>query len=64
MQPAQLSLLPDQLPAPPEALLDQLPVPQVEAAMTLLAHLIAKTAQPTPPSTVTAVTAGSEDGGE
>jgi hypothetical protein len=60
MQPAQLSLLPDQLPAPPEALLDQLPVPQVEAAMTLLAHLIAKTAQPTTP----AVTAGSEDGGE
>lgn len=58
MQPAQLSLLPDQLPAPPEAVqLDQLPSPQVEAAMTLLAHLIAKTAQPT-------TTVGREGGDE
>ena len=43
MQPAQLSLIPEQLPAPPEALIDHLPRPGVEAAMTLLAHLIAKT---------------------
>lgn len=44
MQPVQLSLLPDQVPAPPQDLLAQLPQPQVSAAITLLAHLIAKTA--------------------
>ena len=32
MQPVQLSLMPDQLPAPPPALIGQLPAPQVEAA--------------------------------
>ena len=42
MQPVQLSLMPDQLPAPPPALTGQLPVPQAEAAMSLLACLIAK----------------------
>ncbi len=46
MQPTQLSLMPDQLPAPPEALIDQLPDPQVETAMVLLARLIAKAADP------------------
>ena len=44
MQPVQLSLLPDQVPAPPPDLIGQLPAPQVEAAMTLLALLIAKAA--------------------
>jgi hypothetical protein len=44
VQPTQLSLMPDQLPAPPEALIDQLPDPQVETAMLLLARLIAKAA--------------------
>ena len=47
MQPTQLSLLPEQLPAPPQALIDQLPDPQVEAAMSLLACLIAKAAETT-----------------
>lgn len=47
MQPTQLSLLPEQLPAPPRALIDQLPDPQVEAAMSLLACLIAKAAETT-----------------
>jgi hypothetical protein len=47
VQPAQLSLLPDQVPAPPPALLAQLPEVQVAAAITLLAHLIAKTAAST-----------------
>ena len=44
MQPAQLSLLPDQVPAPPTDLLAQLPESQVDAAITVLAELIAKTA--------------------
>ena len=42
MQPVQLSLLPDQVPAPPPDLLTQLPGPQVTAAITALAGLIAK----------------------
>ncbi len=42
MQPAQLSLLPDQVPAPPPALLAQLPEPRIAEAVTLLARLIAK----------------------
>ena len=44
MQPVQLSLLPDTVPAPPQDLLAQLPPSQVRAAITLLAKLIAKTA--------------------
>ena len=44
MQPAQLSLLPDQVPAPPPAIIGQLSGLQVEAAVTLLAGLIAKAA--------------------
>lgn len=43
MQPAQLSLLPDQVPAPPTDLLAQLPQPQVAAAITELARMIANT---------------------
>ncbi len=46
MQPTQLSLLPDQVPAPPAALAGQLPAPQVEAAITQLAGLIAKAVRP------------------
>ena len=42
MQPTQLSLLPEQIPAPVPELIGQFPVPQVEAAMALLARLIAK----------------------
>ena len=44
MQPVQLSLLPDQVPAPPPALIGHLPAVQVEAALMLLARLIAKAA--------------------
>ena len=44
MQPVQLSLLPDQVPAPLPDLIGQLPGPQVETAVTLLAGLIAKAA--------------------
>jgi len=44
MQPVQLSLLPDQVPAPPPAIIGQLPAPQAAAAVTLLAGLIAKAA--------------------
>ena len=46
MQPTQLSLMPDQLPAPPEALVEQLPAAQLEVAVGLLARLIAKAADP------------------
>ena len=42
VQPVQLSLLPDQVPAPPPAIIGQLPAPQVDEAVTLLAGLIAK----------------------
>ena len=42
VQPVQLSLLPDQVPAPPPELIGQLPGSQVETAITLLAGLIAK----------------------
>jgi len=44
VQPAQLSLMPDQIPAPPPDLIGQLPAGQVGAAVTLLARLIAKAA--------------------
>jgi len=47
VQPTQLSLLPDQLPPPPAAVIDHLPDLQVEAAMLLLARLIAKAAETT-----------------
>jgi len=46
VQPVQLSLLPDQVPAPPPDLLAQLPGSQVTAAITALAGLIAKAGQP------------------
>ena len=55
MQPVQLSLLPDQVPAPPPALTGHLPAAQVEAALALLARLIAKAA---------GTAAGAEDGDE
>jgi hypothetical protein len=44
VQPVQLSLLPDQIPAPPPALIDHLPGAHVQAALVLLARLIAKAA--------------------
>ena len=44
MQPTQLSLMPDQVPAPLPDLIGQFPAPQVEAAMALLAVLIARAA--------------------
>jgi len=44
VQPVQLSLLPDQIPAPLPALIDHLPGVQVQAALVLLARLIAKAA--------------------
>jgi hypothetical protein len=43
VQPVQLSLLPEQVPAPLPDLIGQLPGPRVEAAVTLLAGLIART---------------------
>jgi hypothetical protein len=46
VQPAQLSLLSDHVPAPPPTLVAQLPPSQVAAAITLLARLIAKASVP------------------
>jgi hypothetical protein len=43
VQAVQLSLLPDQVPAPLPDLTGQLPGLQVQAAVTLLAGLIART---------------------
>jgi hypothetical protein len=42
VQPVQLSLLPEQLPPPPNQLIDQLPPPELAQALTQLAHLVAK----------------------
>jgi len=44
VQPAQLSLLPDQVPAPPPVLLAQLPGTAVAAAIVVLTGLIRKMA--------------------
>jgi len=52
MQPAQLSLLPDQVPAPPPAVIAQLPDAQVDKAIRILASLIARLASPPVPSPV------------
>jgi hypothetical protein len=46
VQPVQLSLLPDLVPAPPVMLLAQLPDVHVAAAVMLLAGLIARAAPP------------------
>jgi hypothetical protein len=43
----QLSLIPDQVPAPALSVLAQLPDQQVVAAVAVLATLIAKTVNPT-----------------
>ena len=44
MQPAQLSLLPTSSRRHPEIVLAELPEPEVDEAITLLARLIAKAA--------------------
>ena len=46
MQPAQLSLLPDQVPAPPSQLAGQLPSPIAQAAAAIVTRLIIQAAQP------------------
>jgi hypothetical protein len=46
VQPVQLSLLPDPVPAPPPDLLAQLPGPPAAAAVVLLAGLIARAGGP------------------
>lgn len=46
MHPVQLSLIPDQVPAPAPALIAQLPDQQVAAAVAVLATLIARTVNP------------------
>jgi hypothetical protein len=44
VQPVQLSLLPEQIPAPPAEMIHHLPPPQVREAVAQLAHLITKMA--------------------
>jgi hypothetical protein len=51
MQPVQLSLLPDQVPAPPPVVIAQLPEAEVGAAVRQLARLIARTASAPVPGT-------------
>ena len=46
MQPVQLSLLPEQVPAPLPELIGRLPQDDVAAALALLAGLIARMAVP------------------
>ena len=46
MQPVQLSLIPQEVPAPPAQVLGQLPDPDVGMAVSLLARLIAATLDP------------------
>ena len=46
VQPAQLSLLPDQVPAPPSQLASQLPPPIAQAAAAIVTRLIIQAAQP------------------
>ena len=46
MQPVQLSLIPQQVPAPPAAVLGELPDPDVRVAVRLLARLIATSIDP------------------
>ena len=46
MQPVQLSLMPEQVPAPVPSVLAQLPDQQVAVAVAVLAHLIARTVDP------------------
>ena len=50
MQPVQLSLLPDQVPAPPQAVIVRLPETDVAEAVRVLAALIAKMAGPPVPA--------------
>jgi len=51
VQPVQLSLLPDQVPAQPPDLIGQLPGPQVAVVITLLAGLIARAQAAAAPQT-------------
>jgi hypothetical protein len=46
VQPTQLSLLPDQVPAPPVNIINELREPDVAAALAMLARLIAQAASP------------------
>jgi hypothetical protein len=46
VQPVQLSLIPNQVPAPASTLLAQLPDQQVAVAVAVLAALIARTVNP------------------
>jgi hypothetical protein len=59
VQPAQLSLLPEQVPAPAPMVFAQLPSQEVITAIRLLARLIARSAGP-----ALAAPAGAGDGDE
>jgi hypothetical protein len=58
VQPAQLSLMPEQVPAPPVAVAEQLPEAEVAAALLLLSRLIAQ--MPTRPATRSGEVSGGE----
>jgi hypothetical protein len=58
VQPVQLSLMPDQVPAPAPALIVELPDQQVAAAVAVLAALIARTVDPSLATDVTEEASG------
>jgi hypothetical protein len=58
VQPVQLSLLPDLVPAPPVMLIAQFPDVDVTVAVTMLAGLIARAAAPDAMAWPAGVTAG------
>ena len=51
MQPVQLSLMPDQVPAPPPVVIAQLPEAEASEAVRQLSRLIARTASAPAPGT-------------
>jgi hypothetical protein len=60
VQPVQLSLIPDQVPPPPDTLIAELPEARVAEAVDLLAALIAKTVSPPPLAGVESLGVGGE----
>jgi hypothetical protein len=60
VQPVQLSLIPDLVAPPPDTLIAELPEARVAEAVSLLATLIAKTAN----TSVLSIVGGREAGGE
>jgi hypothetical protein len=61
VQPAQLSLLPDQVPSPAPMVLAELPEADVAEAINLFASIIAKTSKRSPVDETTPKEVGADD---